>query len=210
MKILSVSDEVEEAIYNESLKDQFSDIDLVLACGDLPPHYLEFIVTKLSAPLLYILGNHDQGSHSADGHFRIEPRGCINVDEQIVKLQGLLIGGLEGSMRYSYQGGPQYSEQDMRLKAIRMIPNLWWNRFRYGRAIDILITHAAPFGIHDGTDPCHTGFRTFLHIMRIYRPRYLIHGHMHVYNNDTITQTTYYDTQVVNTYGYRVISWNSD
>jgi Icc-related predicted phosphoesterase len=207
MKILTVSDQIVESIYSEAVKQQFGNVDLVLACGDLPPYYLEFIVTMLNVPLLYVFGNHDQGIYTSNGQFKQEPTGCINVDERVVKVKGLLIGGLEGSMRYSGQGNHQYSEQDMLWKALRITPALWWNRLRHGRFLDILITHAPPYGIHDDTDLCHTGFRAFLRMMDIYHPRYLIHGHQHVYSPHTAIRTTYRDTQVVNTYGYQVIDW---
>ncbi len=108
-------------------------------------------------------------------------------------------------MRYSGRGSHQYTERDMQWKALRMALALWLNRLRQGRFLDILITHAPPYGIHDGSDLCHTGFKTFLHIMNVYRPRYLIHGHQHVYSPNTTIRTTYHDTQVVNTYGYQVI-----
>jgi Icc-related predicted phosphoesterase len=207
MKILAISDWVVETIYSEAIKQRFGDVNLVLACGDLPPYYLEFIVTMLNVPLLYVFGNHDQGVFTSDGNFKYAPTGCINVDERVVKVKGLLIGGLEGSMRYSDRGSHQYTEGDMRWKALRMAPALWWNRLRYGRFLDILITHAPPYRIHDGTDLCHTGFKTFSRMMDIYRPRYLIHGHQHVYSPHTTIRTTYRHTQVVNTYGYQVIHW---
>jgi len=207
VKILTVSDKVVDSIYNPAIKERFGDVDLVLACGDLPPYYLEFIVTMLNVPLLYVFGNHDQGTFTADGEFKHAPEGCLNVDERVVKVKGLLIGGLEGSMRYSHRGDHQYTEGEMRYKALRMAPTLWWNRLRHGRALDILITHAPPYGIHDGADLCHTGFKTFLHMMDIYRPRYLIHGHRHVYRPHTPTRTTYHHTQVVNCYRYQVIHW---
>lgn len=208
MQILTVSDKVVESIYSEAIKRRFGDVDLVLGCGDLPPNYLEFIVTMLSVPLLYVFGNHDQGIYTANGKFKYAPTGCINMDERVVEVKGLLIGGLEGSMRYSGRGKHQYTEQDMRWKALRMAPALWLNRLRYGRFLDILITHAPPYGIHDGTDLCHTGFKTFLRMMDTYRPRYLIHGHQHVYSPHTTIRTTYRDTQVINTYGYQVIQWS--
>ena len=207
-KILTISDKVVESIYSPAIKQRFGDVDLVLACGDLRPNYLEFIVSMLDVPLLYVFGNHDQGVHTANGRFIHAPMGCTNVDKRVVEVKGLLIGGLEGSMRYSGQGSHQYTEQDMRWKALRMTPSLWWNRLRHGRFLDILITHAPPYGIHDGTDLCHTGFKTFLLMMSIYRLRYLIHGHVHVYGPHTVIRTTYHDTQVVNTYGYQVIDWN--
>lgn len=208
MKILTISDKVVEGLYGPAIKRRFGDVDLVLACGDLPPYYLEFIVTTLGVPLLYVFGNHDQGVFTPDGKFKYAPEGCINVDERVVKAQELLIGGLEGSMRYSGQGEHQYTEWDMRWKALRMAPALWWNRLRHGRFLDILITHAPPYRIHDGTDLCHTGFKTFLRIMDIYRPCYLIHGHQHVYGPHTAIRTTHHHTQVVNTYGYQVIHFD--
>jgi Icc-related predicted phosphoesterase len=196
-----------ESIYSPAIKQRFGDVGLALACGDLPLYYLEFIVTMLNVPLLYVFGNHDQGIYTSSGQFQQAPMGGINVDERVVKVQGLLIGGLEGSMRYSDRGDHQYTEGDMLWKALQMTPALWWNRLRYERFLDILITHASPYGIHDGTDLCHTGFKTFLRLMDIYRPRYLIHGHQHVYSPHTTTRTTYRHTQVVNTYGYQVIHW---
>jgi Icc-related predicted phosphoesterase len=89
-----------------------------------------------------------------------------------------------------------------------MAPRLLWNRLRHGRYLDILITHAPPFGIHDGPDLCHRGFRAFLTFMRWFRPRYLIHGHKHVYRPDEVTQTSYHQTEVINTYGYRILEMN--
>jgi Icc-related predicted phosphoesterase len=209
MKILTISDEVVESIYSPDIKQRFGDVELVLACGDLPPYYLEFIVTILNVPLLYVFGNHDQGIYTSSGQFKQAPMGGVNVDERVVEVKGLLIGGLEGSMRYSGRGDHQYAEQDMQWKALRMAPALWWNRLRHGRFLDILITHAPPYGIHDGTDLCHTGFKTFLRVMDTYRPRYLIHGHQHIYSPHTTIRTTYRHTQVVNTYGYQVIRFDA-
>jgi len=111
-------------------------------------------------------------------------------------------------MYYSERAAYQNTEAEMRLKAWRMAPVLWWNRLHHGRALDILISHAPPFGIHDGEDRCHTGFRTFLRMMDLYRPRYLVHGHQHIYSPSTTSRTTYRETQVINTYNYQVIEWD--
>ena len=40
---------------------------------------------------------------------------------------------------------------------------------------------ALPYRIHDGEDQCHRGFRSFLGLMDRHAPRYLIHGHRHIY-----------------------------
>jgi Icc-related predicted phosphoesterase len=38
-----------------------------------------------------------------------------------------------------------------------------------------------------------------------FQPRYLIHGHIHLYGRDQVWRTTYRNTEVINAYGYRVL-----
>jgi Icc-related predicted phosphoesterase len=210
LRILAIADEVDQRLYGPVLKQRFGDVSLVLSCGDLPIYYLEYIVSSLDVPLLYVRGNHAQEQVSASGEVKTEPEGCVDIDGRVVKERGLLIAGLEGSMRYS--GGPhQYTETEMRLKAWwRLVPRLLLNRWRYGRYLDILVTHAAPYGVQDGTDLCHRGFRTFLWLMDRFRPRYLLHGHIHAYTPSVVTESRYRDTQVLNAFRYRVIEVTSE
>ena len=39
----------------------------------------------------------------------------------------------------------------------RLTPQLLWNRQRYGRYLDVLVTHSPPFGVHDRPDLPHYG-----------------------------------------------------
>ena len=205
MKILSISDRIDEFIHSPAVARRFGDVDLVLSCGDLPYHYLEYIVTILGKPLYFVYGNHAQRRVLRwDGSIQTCPGGCINLHRETVNHNGLLIAGLEGSMRYR-PGEHQYSEGQMRRLVLRMAPKLWLNKLRYGRAVDILITHSPPLGIHDAEDICHRGFGALLTFMDRYKPRYLIHGHIHLYRPDATRVTQYKDTTVINTYGYQVI-----
>jgi Icc-related predicted phosphoesterase len=194
-------------IHSPALKRQFGDVDLVLGCGDLPHYYLEFIVTMLGGPLFYVIGN-----HAAELKHRYDPieewgypGGCENVHGRAVRYRRLLIAGLEGSMRYNDNPAFQYSEREMLWKVWHLAPALVLNRLLYGRYLDILITHAPPQGIHDRSDLCHQGFRAFRTIMNLFRPRYLIHGHVHLYNSLETAESVYRDTRVINTYGYRTL-----
>jgi Icc-related predicted phosphoesterase len=108
-------------------------------------------------------------------------------------------------MRYNNNRHFQYSDQEMAFKMWGLTPRLVLNRFLYGRYLDILITHAPPEGIHDREDRCHQGFRTFLTFMERFRPRYLLHGHVHVYSPFEATETAYGDTHVVNVYGRHIL-----
>jgi Icc-related predicted phosphoesterase len=207
MKILTISDKVDELLYSPALKHRFADVDLVLGCGDLPYNYLEFIVTMLGGPLFYVIGNH---AYAVRKRHEIEqlweyPGGCENIDGRVVQYKGLIVAGLEGSMRYNNNPHFQYTEREMAWKVWQLAPSLLANKIFHGRYLDILITHAAPFGIHDQPDRCHQGFRAFVNFMDRFRPRYLIHGHVHVYSPHQKTESVYADTTVLNAYGYRTL-----
>ncbi len=220
MKILAISDEVVELIYSPRVKEQYADVDLVLGCGDLPFYYLEYLVTVLNVPLYYVPGNHDRlAQYHADGRIVNRAEGCESLDVRTacfpnrvypgasVETGGLLLAGLGGSMRYNQDNAHQYTEAEMLGRGLSLVPKLIANRLRHGRALDILVTHAPPRGIHDANDLAHTGFQVFRTFMDVFRPRLLLHGHSHVYRNDAITSTRYKDTQVINVYPYRVIEW---
>ena len=131
-------------------------------------------------------------------------RFILRVLQRFVEHKGLLIAGLEGSMRYK-PGPYQYTQNEMMYKVARLGPKMFLQRIMKGRWVDILITHAAPFEIHDGKDHCHTGFRPFLGFMRRYKPQYLIHGHSHVYDRRQPRTTQYGETIVANAHPYRII-----
>jgi Icc-related predicted phosphoesterase len=204
MKILAISDDVVPQIYSAGIRTRLADVDLVLSCGDLPAYYLEYIVTVLNVPLYYVLGNHAEEIVVSEGGDRRGPGGCVDIDGRVVEYRGLLIAGLEGSMRYR-EGPYQYTQGQMGRKASRLGARLLRNRITKGRWLDVLLTHAPPLGIHDGSDLCHTGFRAFLQVMERLKPQYLIHGHSHVYSQLQPTMTQYRDTMVVNAHPYRII-----
>jgi len=207
MKILTISDKVDELVYSPAIKRLFADTDLVLGCGDLPHYYLEFIVTMLGGPLFYVIGNHayEIRQHNETRDQWKYPGGCESIDGRVVRHKGLLIAGLEGSMRYNSNSYFQYTEREMAWKVWHLAPWLVRNKMLYGRYLDILITHAPPWGIHDKPDLCHRGFRALRTVMDRFPPRYLIHGHIHIYSPSEPTETVYRETTVINTYGYRVL-----
>ena len=58
-------------------------------------------------------------------------------------------------------------------RALRLTPPLLWNHATHGHALDILVTHSPPAGIHDGPDRAHQGFAAFLWLMRTFKPALL-------------------------------------
>ncbi|HBF43809.1 MAG TPA: metallophosphoesterase [Desulfobacteraceae bacterium] len=197
MKILSVSDYVEPALYNTFDSKRFQGIDLILSCGDLPPEYLSFLADMFNVPLYFVRGNHDI-------RFDLKsPYGCTDLHAKLIQIEGIIILGLEGSRWYN--GGPhQYRERQMRKNIRRLRTKIW----RLG-GIDVVMTHAPPRHIHDAEDPCHRGFNCFKDLIDRYSPRYFIHGHIHVNFTDPSQRITNVNkTKVINSYGYYVFEIN--
>lgn len=210
MRILAVSDRVLDQLYCSDVRSKYPAIDLIIGCGDLPYYYLEFLVSALDTSLVYVLGNHDGGpQYTADGKILTRAQGGINIHKRVIAQEGLLIAGLEGSMRYRSNTPLMYTEQEMIWNVLTLMPQLLWIRWRYGRFLDILVTHSPPFRIHDGKDIAHTGFKIFRSLMRWFQPKYLLHGHMHVYRNDVPRVTEYHQTTVINVYPYRIFEYGS-
>lgn len=214
MKILALSDEVVESLYRPEVKDRFGDVDVILACGDLPYYYLEFMLTILGKPLFYVHGNHDRPSqYLSDGRLIDRAEGCEPIEDRVAHIPApggdLLLAGLGGSIRYN-PDPHQYTQAEMLGRALRLMPALLANRVRHGRSLDILITHAPPRHIHESGDRAHVGFAAFRTLMDTFHPRFLLHGHAHVYRNDAITATRYKNTQVLNVYPYRLIEFGKE
>jgi Icc-related predicted phosphoesterase len=198
MKILAVSDRVVDQLYSSRVSKNYPDIDLLISCGDLPFYYLEFLVSALDAPMVYVLGNHDQSpQYTADGRTLSEVHGGQDIHARVLKEKNLLLAGLEGSMRYRPNAPLMYTESEMRQEVGRLLLQQWWCRMRHGRFVDILVTHSPPFQIHDRPDQAHVGFKIFHNLMKWFRPRFLLHGHIHVYRQDATRVTQFEDTTVV-------------
>ncbi len=201
MKILAVSDRVVDSLYHGSVREKYANVDLLVGCGDLPFYYLDFLTSAIDAPMVYVRGNHDKGPQlGAGGQVWKDVRGGVDIHGRILARRGLIVAGLEGSMRYKPHAPYMYTETEMRMQIAQMVPRLLWNRQRFGRALDILVTHSPPFGIHDRPDLPHTGFKVFLSFLRMFKPRYLLHGHIHLYRSDAPRVTQFEDTTVINVY----------
>lgn len=197
MKILALSDQIVPFIYDTRIGDHFPDVDMVVSCGDLPAKYLEFVLTALNVPLVYVPGNHDPdnlhvpGGRALDGVWRT--------------ILGLRCFGLGGSQRYKPRGRHQYTQGGMTRRMLSAYPRAVMGRVLHGYGLDLMVTHSPPLGIHDGQDLAHVGFSVFRHFMRWGRPRYLLHGHRHVHRNLEPTETKYHGTVILNVFPYRVL-----
>ena len=208
-RILAIADEEDESLYTDKLARLRPDV--VVSCGDLPFDYLEYMVSRLDVPLVYVPGNHDPEVRSPDptwAPLRIEdpksgPQGCENADGRVVVAAGLRIAGLGGSMRYK-PGPNQYTDAEMRWRALSLEVRIRLNPARGARKLDLLLTHAPPLGWGDPDDLAHRGFAAFVRIVKDLTPRLLIHGHVHPYGR-TPKERKLAGTQIINAVPSRLI-----
>ena len=204
MKILAVSDEVVERLYSLSNNGHFNGVELIVGCGDLPYPYLENLITFLNIPLIYVPGNHDPDYNPNRTLSYAE--GGSNLDLKMVRIKKFLIGGFGGCIRYRPDGTNQYTQSEAYSRAFSMLPRLLLNRIQYGRALDILITHSPPFGIHDDDTRAHEGLKAINWLIRMAQPRYHFHGHTHFQRrNLSASETTQGLTKIINVFPYKVI-----
>ncbi len=217
MKILCVADEKDPLVYSSQIKERFKDIDLVLGAGDLPLKYYGFIVSSLNKPLMYVFGNHHLQDFDAihgkntypsllDHHEQVNrfSYGSIHIGGRARKMQGILIAGLGGCKNYN-KGKNQYSEFHMFMRIVKLMPHMFWNRIIHGRWIDILLTHAPPFELGDRPDPCHQGFKVFRLFIKWFKPKYLLHGHVHLWEINATREHHYHNTTILNVFNHLVL-----
>src|SRR5438309_4278941 len=130
-RILAVADEVDARLYGDKALRQRLTPDLILGCGDLPPYYLDYLVSKLDVPLYAIHGNHD-AKPPIEGSAGFEQCGASWIGGRSVRADGLLLAGFDGSMRYN-NGAYQYSQAEMFGAVRSLVPWLLVNKLRYGR-----------------------------------------------------------------------------
>ena len=207
MKLLTVSDKELSLIYSAQIKQRFQDIDLAVSAGDLSYYYLEYIISALDIPLYFVRGNHARDVEYGIAGPRKAPWGAIDLHRKVIRdsKTGLLLAGIQGSLRYN-RGDFQYNQSEMWSMVMQLVPALVKNKLRYGRYLDVFVTHAPPWGIHDEDDPAHRGVKAFSWLIKTFQPTFHIHGHIHVYQPGVVTETMVGRTMVLNTYGYRKLT----
>jgi len=190
MRVLAVADEESAFIWDHFNPETFAGVEMVLSCGDLQREYLEFLVTLIPAPLFYVPGNHDK-HYIAD-----PPGGCVSIDGRVEVYKGLRIAGLGGCKSGNPLAAYEYSEPVMGRRAARLRKAI-----KKHRGLDILVTHAPPKGLGDGTG-FHEGFACFPPLLDRFKPKLHVFGHQHKRYGFVKTPESYGKTRLVNACGY--------
>lgn len=198
MKILLLADTEDPALWDYFSPDRVKGYDLILAAGDLKAEYLTFLVTMSNLPVFYVHGNHN----AAYDHY--PPEGCECIDDRLVTYRGLRILGLGGSARYSREPY-QYTEREMRRRIARLRFAAW-----KARGVDIVLTHCPPKGYGDADDYAHRGFEAFLPMLDRWKPKALVHGHVHMTYGDIKRELPYGETRIINAYQRYTLEIDTD
>lgn len=199
MRLMVLADHEEPGLWDYFNARKTEGVDLMLSCGDLDPAYMEFLVTMVNVPLLYVRGNHD-------GVYDIhEPLGCDDIDDKVYNFRGLRILGLGGSYRYR-SGKDMYTEAEM-AKRIRKLKG----QLLFTNGFDILLTHAPAYGYGDLEDLPHRGFECFNKLLETYHPQFMFHGHVHMEYGDFVREREHpCGTKIINGYGYKIVEIPED
>lgn len=195
MKILIVADTEEKYIWDHFDFGRFSDIEMIISCGDLKAEYLSFLVTMIKAPLFYVHGNHNKD------YLIHPPEGCDSIDGKIIKYKDVRILGLGGSQYYNGEEF-QYTDVQMKKRISKLKFKLWMNK-----GFDILVAHAPASQLGDGKDLCHRGFIGFNELLDKYSPKFFFHGHQHLNYGRNKRIIQYKSTTIVNAYGYYIVEY---
>jgi len=201
-KVLSVSDKIASFIYSPQIRNRFKDVDMIIGCGDIDYYYLEFMVSSLDVPLFYVRGNHDKVVEYTGPVQRTAPGGGIDLHRKLINYKGLLLGGVEGSLRYR-PGQYQYSQDEMWRHVWSLVPGLMVNKMRTGRYLDVFVSHAPPLGVHDEDDLPHQGIKAFRWLVNVFQPAYYFHGHVHLYRPDSPRISLLGKTKIINTFYFQ-------
>ena len=232
MKILLISD-VEERLlwdnWNDATAQSLADVGLVLSAGDLKPEYLEFLVTMLNVPLVYVRGNHD-GMYD-----KRPPEGCENADGKLIEvdcgrgdsMQKVRILGFGGSMRYRDDSSDMYTEREMEQRVRKaersiilqkvadavkelMSPDAGESSAEKRPPFDILLTHAPCRGYGAMEDLPHNGFECFNDFLNKYSPQLHCYGHVHREYGRIDRQLKHPSgTLLINCSGYHIIDFGT-
>jgi Icc-related predicted phosphoesterase len=155
--------------------------DLILALGDTADSLILEAAEANNAPPIFGV----KGNHCSPAPF---PEGITDLHLRTAEFGGLTFGGFNGSWKYKPRGHFLY-EQDEVMSMLKQLP-----------AVDVLISHNSPRGIHDKPDDVHTGFDALNWYIEQHKPKLMFHGHQHI-NRETAIGTT----KVIGVYGHQFL-----
>lgn len=170
VRMLAIADEADPLLSGARLQSLAPDV--VVSAGDLPWDYLERVVSLTGAPGVFVPGNHEPPTQAG---VAAAPPGMRSLDGVVVEVAGLRLAGLGGCVRYN-DGDHQFTQTQYDGRAGDLCAAVEQSG---GEPVDVLVTHAPPLGLGDGTDPSHRGISALHTVIERLRPTWHLHGHLH-------------------------------
>lgn len=183
MKILAIADRPPSTPILETLSKE--KIDVIVTLGDLEMHQIRSLQEVNDIPKLGVYGNHCSGMY-------MESLGIQNLHLTTTTINDTLFGGFEGCVKYKESSAKMYTQEEAS-ELLRTFPK-----------VDIMLTHAPPFGINDEPDdPTHAGFKGLRTYLDKQKPAHLFHGHTYPPENECVKQ--YLETKIHYISGSKII-----
>ncbi len=180
IRILAIADTHGDLAIKPEMQDKLKnvdDYDLCCLLGDITYSDYEVIIKNVSKEkMVGLLGNHD--GCDVLRHYNIN-----NLNGKVININGLRIGGIQGSIRYKNEEYPSFTH----MESIDFLNKM--------EQVDILFSHSGPFWNYND-DPVHNGLKGITNYLYKNKTPYNIHGHLHknklkVLKNGTKVQCIY-------------------
>ena len=196
MKVLVVTDLEDKLLYDCFRKERVEGVELIVSCGDLRADYLDFLMTMVNRPMIYVRGNHDDELNAKP------PLGGICIENKVYRFGGVRFFGL-GGCKGAQQGAlNRYSENSMRMRILKSEPSI-----ALSRGIDVFVAHSPVRGYGDVEGShTHEGFDCFNDFLGRHKPAIMLHGHVH--NNYGRVRTEFdhpSGTKIINCCPFKII-----
>jgi len=158
MKVFCIADRPPQQSISQTLKEN-PDVCAVFTLGDLD-YFMLRELENVHLPKFGVYGNHCSKTYFPD-------LGIENLHGKIVEFQGKTMLGIEGCERYKDDPHAALYTQEEMFEIMKDFPR-----------VDIVITHAPPFGVHDDpNETAHRGWKALREYVEKYQPDYVLHGH---------------------------------
>lgn len=174
IKLLVIADTHGDLTLSKDLQKKLlsiKDFDLCCILGDIHDKDYKFILDNISNEhIVALLGNHDRFG-------LVSEKGLTDLNGRIIEVNGLKIGGIQGSYKYKPENFPSFTHDE----SINFMESMPY--------VDILLSHDKPFTF-DYHDPAHDGLKGITKYLYDKKIPLVVHGHIHKSYKDKLKNGT--------------------
>ena len=173
IRLLVISDTHGDLALSRNLKYDIIDKEFDLCCilGDIHDYDYKLILEYIpKEKIVALLGNHDRFD-------LLKTYDLKDLNGKVVEVNGLRIGGIQGSFKYKEQDFPSFTHE----QSIEFMENMPY--------VDILLSHDKPF-TYDYNDGAHDGLKGITKFLYERQVPINIHGHLHTSDIKTLKNGT--------------------